>query len=244
MSKSLVTILHYNTVHYTDNLYEMLKPYERSDYDLVVIDNGSDEGKTSKYTTYRSEENVFYGGGLDMALQLFIDSKEYDSFVLLNSDIIVHGYNFVKTLREQLFKHDDVMIVSPCVIQPEKNQCFWKQMHNWNSTELRYVPFVDYQCAFMKREFAEKVGGFSSQYGWVQDLMTGIICEDNKWKIAVCDWIPIVHIGNGTVKETPKLSNYNIMAQQEMDKYFYDRQLVERANQLKAKSINYIWPLN
>lgn len=239
MSKSLVAILHYNSIHYTDNLYEMLKPYERDDYDLVVIDNGSDEEKSSKYTTYRSEENTYYGGGLDMALNLFIENHDYDSFTLLNSDVIIHGYNFIKNLRQELFKHDNVMIVSPCVIQPEKNQCFWKQMHCWNAKEVRYVPFVDYQCAFMKREFAEKVVSFGSKYGWVQDIMTGLICEDNNWKIGVCDWLPIVHIGNGTVKETPKLSNYNILAQQEMDTYFVGKGLTDRVNQLKLKSISY-----
>jgi hypothetical protein len=242
MTKSLVAILHYNTVHYTDTLYEMLKPYEREDYDLVIIDNGSDKDKISKYTTYRSEGNMFYGGGLDMTLEMFIENKQYDSFALLNSDVILHGYNFYKTLRQQLFSQDDLMVISPCVIQPEKQQTFWKQMHCWNANELRYVPFIDYNAPFMKRAFAEKVGAFGSQYGWVQDLMTGIVCEDNNWKIAVCDWVPIVHIGNGTVKATPKLSNYNILAQEEMDKYFIEKGLVDRINQLKLKSIKYEYP--
>lgn len=237
--KSLVAILHHNTIQYTDALYEMLKPYERDDYDLVVIDNGSVEGKTSKYTTYRSEENVFYGGGLDMTMQLFKENPQYDSMVLLNSDLIIHGYNFFKTMRELLFSQPDVMLVSPCVIQPTPQQCFWKQMHCWNADDLRVVPFVDFQCAMMKRELVEKIGSFGSRYGWVQDLMTGIICEDNKWKIAVCDWLPIIHIGNGTVKDNPNLSNYNILAQQEMDQYFIDKNLTNRVNELKMKSIGY-----
>ena len=112
-------------------------------------------------------------------------------------------------------------------------------MHCWGATELRYVPFVDYQCPFMKRKFVETVGGFGSHYGWVQDLMTGIVCEDNKWKIAVCDWTPIVHIGNATVKDNPHLSNYNIEAQNEMDQYFISKGLTERADKLKVKSLDY-----
>ena len=154
MSKSLVAILHYNTVQYTDSLYEMLKPYERTDYDLIVINNGSDSNKVSKYTTYSSDTNMGYGGGLDMSLKLFIDSIEYDSFVLLNSDLIIHGYNFIRTLKQQLFSQSELMVVSPCVIQPISNQCFWKQMHNWNATELRYVPFVDFQCAIDEKRIS------------------------------------------------------------------------------------------
>ena len=244
MTKSLITILHYNTVKYTDTIYEMLKPYERDDYELVVIDNGSDLDKCSKYTTYKSDENVYFGGALDMAMQLFIENKQYDSFGFYSSDIMLHGNNFVKTLREQLFKQKDLMVISPCVLQPEKSQCYWKQMHCWNSTEIRIVPFVDYMCPLMKREFVEKVQSFGSKYGWCQDLMTGFICEDNNWKIGVCDWTPIIHISNGTVKESPHLSNYNILAQQEMDEYFFKRKLTDRASQLKIKGASYVYTDN
>jgi GT2 family glycosyltransferase len=187
---------------------------------------------------------MFYGGGLDMIFQMFIENKSYDSLAILNSDVVVHGQNFFKTLRQQLFSDNSLMVISPCVIQPGEAQSFWKQMHCWNSPTLRYVPFIDYNAPFMKREFVEKVGVFGSKYGWVQDLVTGMICQDNSWKIAVCDWVPIVHIGNGTVKETPKLSNYNLLAQQEMDGYFVEKNLVDRANQLKLQSINYTWPSN
>lgn len=238
--KTLAIILHYNTIGYTDALYEMLKPYERDEYELMVLDNGSQEGKASKYTDMSSGENVGYGGGLDLSLQYFLEYPNYDSFMILNSDLIVHGYNFIKELRRALFfDKNDMVVVSPCVIQPTPQQGFWKQMHNWGQTEVRYVPFVDYQCPLMKRKFVEKVKAFESHYGWVQDLVTGMVCEDNNWKIGVIDWITAVHIGNGTVKENAHLSNYNILAQQEMDEYFASRNLIDKVNQLKLKSMNY-----
>ena len=237
--KTLAIILHYNTVSLTDALFEMLKPYEGNDYTLMVVDNGSDNGKSSKYTTYTSDINVGYGGGLDMTMQLFVDSPEYDSFMLLNSDLIIHGYNFIKELRKVLFSEEDLVVVSPCVIQPSKEQGFWKQMHNWGHTKIRYVPFVDYQCPLMKRKFVEKVKSFESHYGWVQDIMTGIVCEDNRWKIGVVDWVNAVHLGNMTVKTNPQLSDYNIKAQQEMDLYFVEKNLVDRLKELKLKSFAY-----
>ena len=225
---------------YTDALYEMLKPYERDDYDLMVLDNGSYKEKISKYTEWSSPENTGYGGGLDLGLELFINDNNYDSFMMLNSDLIVHGYNFIKELRKSLFSDtNNMVVVSPCIIQPTPQQGFWKQMHNWGQTKVRYVPFVDYQCPLMDRKFVEKVQSFGSHYGWIQDLVTGIVCEDNNWKIGVIDWITAVHIGNGTVKENAHLSNYNILAQKEMDEYFITKNMVNRANQLKLKSINY-----
>ena len=236
--KTLAIILHYNTVVMTEALYEMLKPYESNDYDLVVLDNGSDKGKETKYAELSSGQNMGYGGGLDMAMEYFLGT-DYDSFMFLNSDLVVHGYNFIKELRKVMFTEEDLVIVTSCVIQPSKEQGFWKQMHNWGHTSVRYVPFIDYQCPLMKRKFVEKVKSFGSHYGWVQDIMTGIICEDNKWKIGVVDWVNVVHLGNMTVKENPHLSNYNILAQQEMDRYFMEKNLVNRLNELKLRSLKY-----
>ena len=242
MNKSLVAILHYNSVQYTDTLYEMLKPYERDDYDLVVIDNGSDKEKTSKYTSFRIDENTYYGGGLDITMNYFVENTQYDSMILLNSDLIIHGYKFIKSLREQLFKEEDLVLVSGCVMQPERSQCHWKAVHNWGSNSIRYVPWVDYQCALLKRKFVEKVQGFGSKFGWVQDIMTGIICEDNGWKIGVCDWLPVIHFGNGTVKDNsqdPIISQYNVLAEQEMINYFKEKGLWSRYLEQRQKAEQY-----
>lgn len=243
MKKTLAAILHYNTTKYTDSLYEMLKPYEREDYDLVVIDNGSDIDKTSKYTTFRLEENVYYGGGLDVTMNYFLDNPQYDSMILLNSDLIIHGYNFIKSLREELFAEEDLVSVSGCVLQPEKNQCHWKAIHNWGQKTIRYVPWVDYQCSLLKRKFVEEVKGFGSKFGWVQDIMTGIICEDKGWKVGVCDWLPVIHFGNGSVKENshdPIISQYNQLAEQEMIQYFQDKGLWNDFIKQRNKGENYI----
>ena len=243
MGKTLAAILHYNTTKYTDTLYEMLKPYEREDYDLVVIDNGSDENKTSKYTTFRLEENVYYGGGLDVTMNYFLENPQYDSMILLNSDLIIHGYNFIHSLREELFSEEDLVLVSGCVIQPEQSQCHWKAIHNWGQKTIRYVPWVDFQCALLKRKFVEEVKGFGSKFGWVQDIMTGIVCENKGWKIGVCDWLPVIHFGNGSVKENshnPIISQYNQLAEQEMIQYFQDKGLWNDFIKQRNKGENYI----
>jgi len=242
MSKSLVAILHYNSFNFTDTLYEMLKPYEGEDYDLIVIDNGSDEGKTSKYSTFRIEENVYYGGGLDVTMNYFIENKQYDSMILLNSDLIIHGYNFIKSLRQELFSDDSLMLASGCVLQPEQSQCHWKMIHNWGHKTIRHVPWVDYQCSLLKRELVETIKGFGSKFGWVQDVMTGIVCEDNGWKIGVCDWLPVIHFGNGSVKansDKPIISQYNQLAEQEMVQYFRDKGLWDRFINLRQQAEQY-----
>jgi hypothetical protein len=175
-------------------------------------------------------------------MNYFIENTQYDSMMVLNSDLIIHGQNFVKSLRNELFSEEDLVSVSGCVIQPEKNQCHWKAIHNWGHKTLRYVPWVDYQCSLLKRKFVEKVGGFGSHFGWVQDIMTGIVCEDEGWKVGVCDWLPVVHFGNGSVKDNsndPIISQYNQLAEQEMFQYFREKGLWDRFLDQRQKAENY-----
>lgn len=240
--KTAVFIINYNTPEYTNNLYESLKPYERNDYELFVMDNNSDPGKESHYVNFKSSVNEGYGSALDLTMKLFLeeyDENIYDSLCIMNSDLILHGCNFFKELRKALFSRWDLMIVSPCIIQPEKNQNFFKQMWCWNSKEIRFVKLVDYNCPLIKREFIKKIGSFGSKKGWLQDFLTSIKCSEWGYKLGILDWVPVIHIGNGTVKQNKHLSNYNILAQREADEYFLKNGLVEQVNQLKLESMNY-----
>ena len=45
MKKTIAFILNYNTPDLTDALYESLSPYMGDLYDLMVLDNNSDESK-------------------------------------------------------------------------------------------------------------------------------------------------------------------------------------------------------
>jgi hypothetical protein len=185
----------------TDQLYEALKPYEENIYDTIIIDNGSKNEGKSKYSTYETEENCYFGGGLNLALQLFKENEQYDSMLSLNNDIIMHGYNFVKEMRRVMFE-EDFTIVSPCVLQPEKSQCYWDPMHNWGANKTRQVGWVDFQSPLIHRRFLDKIPQFPNEliYGWGQDVLSGVICEQNKWKIGVVDWLPIIHFSAFTYK--------------------------------------------
>jgi len=43
--------------------------------------------------------------------------------MVFNNDIILHGNNFIKTLKDISVEHN-ICILSPCVLQPEKDQCY------------------------------------------------------------------------------------------------------------------------
>jgi GT2 family glycosyltransferase len=243
MSKTLAVILHYNTPEMTDRLYEQLKPYEGNDYELVVLDNGSPEEGKSKYTNYRCEPNVYFGGGLNLAMNIVLENPQYDSLLFLNSDLIVHGYRFVKTLRKEMLE-GGYKIISPAVIQPERNQCFWPTMHCWNSDVVRDVPWIDFQCPLIHRDLIEEIGQFDEDliFGWGNDVYSGVVCESKGWKMGVVDFCPAIHLSNATVQknqDNPIIKNYNVYAEQGMVKFFQKIGKMKELVELRNKAQNY-----
>jgi hypothetical protein len=240
--KTLVAILQYNTFELTDSLYETLKPFEEDIYDVAVIDNGSHKDKVSKYTTHALEENVRYGGGVSVILDLFLDSPQYDSVIILNNDLICHGEGYIKTLREEMFK-GDFKLISPCMLEPHTgNQTCWKTMRPWNTGATREVPFIDYQAPMFSRELAEKISPLPEQliYGWGIDCLSAMICEENNWKIGVCDKTPTIHLVSQTINLFPdELSDTNSVAEVNMFKYFVDINKFDKFKEIRDKAFNY-----
>ena len=240
--KTLVTIFNYNLPDITDQLFEALKPYGGTDYDLVVLDNGSKPEGKSKYTTHETEQNCYFGGAFNLAMQLFKEDEQYDSTLILSNDIILHGYNYVKELRRIMFEQD-YTILSSCVLQPEKDQCNWKYMHNWGSTKVRDVKWIDFQAPMIHRRFLDVMPQFPEELilGWGQDVLSGIVCEENNWKIGVVDWLPLIHFSAFTYrsgKAELTVSEYAQNAERAMFSYFMNNKL-DKFNKFRTLSANY-----
>jgi len=238
--KTLTIILHYNSIQYTDVLYELLETEQGNDYELIVIDNGSDEGKSSKYSTYRLDQNIYFGGGLNQAFELILLNSEYDSLLFLNSDLIV-GKNFVSSLRNELGKYD---VISPSIIQPSKIQNHWRQMLNWGTKETRKVKWIDLQSPMFSRKFIEKVKKFDDLliYGWGIDVYCGLIAEKNDMKIGVCDFVPAIHIGSATIndnKNKPEIAAYCNNAENFQWQFFQKENIISPITKMRQWAENY-----
>ena len=240
--KTLAVIYNHNMPEITDSLWESLKPYERNNYDLILIDNGSRPEGKSKYTTHETGQNTYFGGALNIALQFFLESKEYDSLLSLNNDLILQGPNFIQTLRKEMFDND-YKIVSPSVLQVN-SQCKWKYMHCWNSNKTRDVKWVDFQAPLLHKDFIEKVNQYPDEliYGWGQDVLSGIICEQEGWIVGVVDKCPLIHHSTQTYKEGKSdldLTTYCRNAEGGMFNYFQNNGLIEKFHGFRHLSANY-----
>lgn len=245
MGKTLAVIINHNRKEYTNRLYRALSQYtEQGNYDLCIFDNGStDANEVSEYTTFRSEENTYYGGGLNILFSVLLENSQYDSMMVLNNDIILHPYKFVETFRNTLFE-ENYHILSPSVLQPEEGQCFWPQMHNWGQKEVRDVKWVDFMCPIFKREFVEEIKQYDLDmvYGWGQDVYSGIICDWKKWKVGVLDRLSVVHLSAQTYKDSKSninMSEYSQRATHGMHTFFNKVQLSYRLQEFHSWAQNY-----
>ena len=158
----------------------------------------------SKYTNIKSKENLYWGGALNKAFDLVLNSDKYDSLIFINSDIMPRQENFLNNLISN-FRKSDCEILSPSVNEFQsgarcgKNhdgKVVWKQMAN-GSNKIRYVRMIDLQCPMFGKNIISKIKKFDSllDYGYGQETLLGIICESVGWKIGVDDRLLIDHEG-------------------------------------------------
>jgi hypothetical protein len=176
------------------------------------------------------------------SLEYFLESNEYDSLLSLNNDLILQGPNFVQTLRDEMFK-GDFKIVSPCVLQIQ-NQCKWKYMHCWNTDSAREVKWVDFQAPMLHKDFIHQIKQFPSEliYGWGQDVLSGIICHQQGWKVGVVDKCPLIHYSAKTYKEGKSdidLTTYCRNAESNMFNYFNKSGLYNLFMEFRTLSAEY-----
>ena len=241
--KTLVAIYNHNLPKLTDQLVKSLKPYQGEDYDIMVIDIGSDDDRKAKHTTHEIPTNIYYGGGINFAFRHFLSTRDYDSLLSLNNDLILHGPNFVKTLRDEMM-NNQFTILSPCVLQPEYLQHVFKTMHCWNSDRTRQVKWVDFPAPLIHRRFIEEVRQYPDEliYGWGLPVLSGIICSRHNWQIGVMDNCPVIHLYSATFRSGRSditFSDYRRKAKAAMLAYFQENNLMEEFRDLRRYAANY-----
>jgi GT2 family glycosyltransferase len=255
MGKTAAIILNHNMPDYTDMLYESLKPYERDDYELFVLDNASKPEGKSKYTSFQLETNVYFGGGLNASMEFVKENPQYDSLLFLSNDLTIHPYEFVRTLREEMFdeifagkwgsleiKYD---IVAPSFYNIEPNQqCHWKGMHSRCSKEIRQVVYSDFQCPLISRRLIEAVENIDSDlmYGWGPDWLFALTAKKLGYKIGVVDRACILHHNSLTVKRGVAgldIPTYCRLAETGMKNFFVKTNMYNDYMALRAEAEKY-----
>ena len=241
--KTLVTILNHNLPEYTNSLYNELKKYQTDSHDIFIFDNASSpEGKP--HTIHlQTEENCYFGGAMNLMFDYVLNNDEYDSLLFLSNDVLLHGYNFVDTLRKEMFEQD-YTILSPSVLQVRLEPDMWKQMHNYGTQNVRQVPWVDFMSPLIHRRLIEEIKQFDNRliYGWGLDIYAGLVCEQKDWKIGIVDYLTIAHLVAKTTKEGKSnitFEEYCRLAQTGMDDFFISNNINNEKHRLMQEAQTY-----
>ena len=93
---------------------------------------------------------------------------------------------------------------------------------------------------FLRRDVIEHITQFDSDliYGWGNDVYSGIVCEENNWKVGVVDLVSAVHVGGGTIKATNS-STYNSKANQGMISFFQKKNMIKKLEEFRYLARTY-----
>ena len=237
----IIATLNHNLPDLTDNLVNQLKRDPLfNQCELIVIDNGSSE-PLAKSTTHRLDENIFFGGGINVAIDYFL-STDHDYLYFLNNDLVFHGPSFLTTSLKEA-KESDAAVYSPTIINASVEQCHWKQMWNWGK-ELREVKWIDFQCPLLRRDILEIIKQYPNEliYGWGNDFYTGCMTETHNLKTIVSDNNTICHLNSQTFKQNKiniGVSEFCRRAEENMFNYFRNSELNSLYWELRKHGENY-----
>lgn len=237
----IVATLNHNLPDLTDNLVNQLKRDPLfNQCELIVIDNGSSE-PLAKSTTHRLDENIFFGGGINVAIDYFL-STDHDYLYFLNNDLVFHGPSFLTTSLKEA-KEADAAVYSPSIINASVEQCHWKQMWNWGKG-LREVKWIDFQCPLLRRDILEIIKQYPNEliYGWGNDFYTGCMTETHNLKTIVSDNNTICHLNSQTFKQNKiniGVSEFCRRAEENMFNYFRNSELDSLYWELRKHGENY-----
>lgn len=196
----LIATMNVNQPLLTDNLIKEVTKDNAVKHEVMVLENGATE-KSSR-STHISEKNYFFGGGLNLIFDYYLNETDHEWLFVLNNDLIIHGENFLSAMIDEA-ERNDVCQLSPAIINASVEQCFWRQMHNWMSGKTRLVEWIDFQAPLLRRDICEIVKEYPMEliYGWGNDILTGMIAKENNLKVGVTDRVCITHLNSQTINK-------------------------------------------
>lgn len=174
---------------------QFLKKEMLPNVDLFVIDNGSVTPITAETATVlRKEENGFFSGGWNWAMEKFI-ALGYDYVWMMNDDIQGASCKNIESMLHVFDVRPEAMAVTPAFNSPH-HPFHPSSGLNGDGREVRWI---DWCCPMVKciaweyaKEFDEKLKGYGA------DLILCKTAREMGFKFYVDDLFIIHHLGSQT----------------------------------------------
>ncbi|WP_339606267.1 glycosyltransferase family 2 protein [uncultured Roseivirga sp.] len=133
-----IIIVNWNSFNVTKNCLESLRQLEYSNFEVIVVDNGSNDDslvllKSSfpEVTVLENGENLGFTGGNNTGIKYALDSEK-DLIMLLNNDTIVTP-DFAMILVETLLNDNTLGAVQPKIMYNQEKDVIWNAGGFFNS---------------------------------------------------------------------------------------------------------------
>jgi len=182
-----IIILNWNQEKDTTACLSSLSKIDYSNYEIVVVDNGSRDGSPEKIkakfhniTLIKNKENLGFAEGNNVGIR-YLMAKSVDYILLLNNDTIVES-NFLTELVRVGESSTDIGILAPKIYFLDKPDQIWyaggyfrritgKTYHrglfekdSGQYDEVAGVDFVSGCAMLIKKEILEKLKGLDPDY--------------------------------------------------------------------------------
>jgi GT2 family glycosyltransferase len=165
--KVAIVLVNWNSFDLTKDTLESLQQTTYTNYDCIVVDNGSEDGSGDliekqfpNCIVLKSSTNKgFTGGnniGIDYALQ-----QDYEYIMMLNNDVAVEP-NFLEPLIAKLDQDDSVGAVQPLIYFHHDRHLIWNAGSTYN-TFLGICATPDYKKKDPQHLFRKK----AKQIDWI-----------------------------------------------------------------------------
>jgi GT2 family glycosyltransferase/glycosyltransferase involved in cell wall biosynthesis len=212
--KVTIIILTWNGLTYTKRCLETLRGRTAfSDYEIVVVDNGSTDGTVEYLRSlpwvrlFENRENLGFVRGNNRALAECNDDSD---FVLLNNDTEIVQSEWLSQLQATAYSGPEIGIVGARLRRPDGMlqhagtympiETFWGQQVGAGEKDINQfnadaeVEGVVFACAYIKREVYERVGPLDEDYfSYFEDSDYCLKARSHGLKVVCCGSATVVH---------------------------------------------------
>lgn len=128
--KTAIILVNWNSFYHTNNCIISIKESKATDYDIIVVDNGSEDASEKMLQEshqdiilIKSPVNSGFSGGNNLGLKYSIQNNYTYSF-LLNNDTFVEP-DFLTPLVNFMDEHSDVGAIQPKIFFHTKRTILW-----------------------------------------------------------------------------------------------------------------------
>lgn len=183
MKKLAIIIINWNSFELTTDTLSALERCTFSDFDVILVDNGSTDGSKQKLEAdfpaiihLSSPVNIGFTGGNNLGIRYALE-KDYAYVMLLNNDVDVDS-GFLEPLMKRMDANPEMGAIQPLIMYHHNRQLVWNaggQYQQWlgvsktlserlSTDDFRQTDWIT-GCAFMiKAGVLREVGMLEEKY--------------------------------------------------------------------------------